>query len=56
MLLSGYLRLTSNERTEFINELNAEIQRVQKGLVKEGRLDGQITLGPLARGCPCCGR
>jgi hypothetical protein len=58
VVFNGYLKLTSQEQNELIAEINDYNQKIQKGLIKEGtgRLDGEISLGPLARGCPCCGR
>ncbi len=58
IVFNGYLSLNSKEQDAFIDLVNDYNQRVRKGLIKEGsgRLDGEISLGPLQRSCPCCGR
>lgn len=53
-MLSGFARLTDEEKNEFIDALNNQLEKVSKG-IKEAH-DFRITLGPLKSGCPCCGR
>lgn len=57
LLLSGYVRLTAQEQAVYVDELNKLREKINKGLIKEGgRLDHEISLGPMKTGCPCCGR
>jgi hypothetical protein len=56
LVFKGWLALSSDEQ----NELEAEIQTYRDGSptkqrhLRESVL--KIDLGPLGRGCPCCGR
>lgn len=57
-VLKGYMQLDPSEQAEFQREFKDMLDRIAKGgIIKEGnRLDGEISLGPLQRSCPCCGR
>lgn len=57
-VLKGYMQLDPSEQREFQKEFKDMLDRIAKGgIIKEGnRLDGEISLGPLQRSCPCCGR
>lgn len=55
LVLKGYLELNEHERNDLIKELNKTIDLSSS---QKSRKFGEISmeLGPVTRGCPCCGR
>ena len=61
-VLTGFLALNDDERAEFMREATKVDNDLKKGLLTDSviRKDAgsrySITGGPVAGGCPCCGR
>jgi len=60
LVLAGFVKLSSDDQAEVIDELNRYIQArgtikksIQEGFEREA---GRVCLGPVTQGCPCCGR
>lgn len=60
LVLDGFQALDSDEKKEFIDEINHLIRNphlIRKSLnegIKRGEI--KVVLGPTGETCPCCGR